>query len=39
MTESQNATPEDLEIRQGYEPGLIGRVCELHGSYYAAVWS
>jgi len=27
-----------LEIRRGYEPGLIGRVGELHGRYYAAAW-
>ncbi len=27
-----------LEIRRGYEPGLIGRVSELHGRYYAAAW-
>ena len=27
-----------LTIRRGYVPGLIGRVAELHGSYYAAAW-
>ncbi|MFP5260055.1 MAG: N-acetyltransferase family protein [Acidobacteriota bacterium] len=25
-------------IRRGYEPGLIGRVAELHGCYYADAW-
>lgn len=25
-------------IRQGYEPGLIGRVAEWHGRYYAEAW-
>lgn len=28
----------DLEIHRGYEPGLIGRVGELHGRYYAQAW-
>lgn len=28
----------DLEIHRGYEPGLIGRVGELHGRYYAGAW-
>lgn len=27
-----------VEIRCGYEPGLIGRVGELHGRYYAEAW-
>jgi GNAT superfamily N-acetyltransferase len=27
-----------IEIRRGYEPGLIGRVSELHGRYYAEAW-
>jgi GNAT superfamily N-acetyltransferase len=27
-----------VEIRRGYEPGLIGRVGELHGRYYAEAW-
>jgi len=26
------------EIRSGYSPGAIGRIVELHGSYYAAHW-
>jgi GNAT superfamily N-acetyltransferase len=25
-------------LRRGYEPGLIGRIGELHGRYYAATW-
>ncbi|MHC1711782.1 MAG: GNAT family N-acetyltransferase [Solidesulfovibrio sp.] len=25
-------------IRCGYEPGLLGRIGELHGRYYAAAW-
>lgn len=28
-----------MEIHQGYEPGLIGRVGELHGRYYAMAWN
>jgi GNAT superfamily N-acetyltransferase len=27
-----------IEIRSGYEPGVIGRIGELHGRYYAAAW-
>jgi len=30
--------PNDVEIHHGYEPGLIGRVGELHGRYYAMAW-
>ena len=26
------------EIRSGYLPGAIGRIVELHGTYYAAHW-
>jgi GNAT superfamily N-acetyltransferase len=26
------------EIRRGYQPGAIGRIVELHGTYYAAHW-
>jgi GNAT superfamily N-acetyltransferase len=33
-----SALQRDVEIRRGYEPGLIGRVGELHGRYYAVVW-
>ncbi|MBI5593253.1 MAG: GNAT family N-acetyltransferase [Deltaproteobacteria bacterium] len=33
-----SAVQTDVEIHQGYEPGLIGRVGELHGRYYAAAW-
>ena len=28
-----------LEIRNGYVPGCIGRIAELHGSYYAKHWA
>ncbi len=28
----------ELEIVKGYTPGAIGRVAELHGTYYAAHW-
>jgi len=27
-----------IELRRGYQPGLIGRVGELHGAYYASTW-
>ena len=28
----------DVEIAKGYIPGSIGRVAELHGTYYHAQW-
>lgn len=28
----------ELEIVKGYTPGCIGRVAELHGTYYATHW-
>ena len=28
----------NIEIHRGYEPGLVGRVSELHGRYYATAW-
>ncbi len=28
----------EIVIRRGYEPGLLGRVGELHGRYYAEAW-
>jgi GNAT superfamily N-acetyltransferase len=28
----------DIEIHRGYEPGLVGRVGELHGRHYATAW-
>ena len=28
----------DVEIHKGYIPGAIGRVIELHGTYYHACW-
>jgi len=28
----------DVEIRKGYVPGAIGRVVDLHGTYYHAQW-
>ncbi|EFL51621.1 GCN5-related N-acetyltransferase [Solidesulfovibrio fructosivorans JJ]] len=27
-----------VSIRSGYEPGIVGRVGELHGRYYATAW-
>jgi GNAT superfamily N-acetyltransferase len=33
-----NQAAGEVEIHEGYEPGLIGRVAELHGRYYAAAW-
>jgi GNAT superfamily N-acetyltransferase len=27
-----------MELRSGYEPGLVGRLGELHGRYYAKAW-
>jgi hypothetical protein len=28
----------EIEIHKGYVPGAIGRVVELHGTYYHAHW-
>jgi GNAT superfamily N-acetyltransferase len=28
----------DIEISKGYVPGAIGRIVELHGTYYHANW-
>jgi GNAT superfamily N-acetyltransferase len=33
-----SALQPDIEIHRGYEPGLVGRVGELHGRYYATAW-
>jgi GNAT superfamily N-acetyltransferase len=38
MAESHELAPASVELRRGYEPGLIGRVGELHGRYYARTW-
>lgn len=27
-----------VRIRSGYQPGAIGRIVELHGTYYASQW-
>jgi GNAT superfamily N-acetyltransferase len=27
-----------IVVRSGYEPGIIGRIGELHGRYYATAW-
>jgi len=32
------AVQPSIEIHRGYEPGLVGRVGELHGRYYATAW-
>ncbi len=28
----------EYQIKSGYQPGLIGRIAELHGSYYHTHW-
>jgi GNAT superfamily N-acetyltransferase len=38
MTQSTRTAPASIELRRGYDPGLIGRVGELHGRYYADAW-
>lgn len=30
--------PDDIQIVAGYLPGAIGRITELHGSYYSQHW-
>lgn len=32
------SVPSSVEVRTGYEPGLVGWVTELHGRYYAEAW-
>jgi DNA-binding MarR family transcriptional regulator/GNAT superfamily N-acetyltransferase len=32
-------TPPAIEIHEGFLPGAIGRVAEMHGRYYAREWS
>jgi GNAT superfamily N-acetyltransferase len=27
-----------FEIREGYEPGVVGRLTELHATYYGGLW-
>jgi GNAT superfamily N-acetyltransferase len=34
----RDPAPTAVAIHRGYEPGLIGRVGELHGRYYAQAW-
>src|SRR5690242_8885312 len=29
---------EAMQVHEGYVPGAIGRLAELHGTYYARVW-
>jgi GNAT superfamily N-acetyltransferase len=36
MTET-DVTP-SIVVRSGYEPGVLGRIGELHGRYYAVAW-
>lgn len=31
-------TTERVTLREGYEPGSVGRIVELHGRYYARAW-
>jgi GNAT superfamily N-acetyltransferase/DNA-binding MarR family transcriptional regulator len=31
--------PADIEIHEGFLPGAIGRVAEMHGRYYAREWA
>jgi GNAT superfamily N-acetyltransferase len=32
-------SPLDLEIREGYVPGVVGRLTELHARYYGQLWT
>src|SRR4051812_47472012 len=29
----------EIELTTGYRPGVIGRIAELHGTYYAKHWN
>jgi ribosomal protein S18 acetylase RimI-like enzyme len=33
-----NGATSDVTLRPGYVPGAIGRITELHGSYYSQYW-
>lgn len=38
MDPDPSATGAPIAIRTGYRPGVIGRIGELHGRYYADAW-
>ena len=38
MEPAPPATDAPIAIRTGYRPGVIGRIGELHGRYYAHAW-
>lgn len=31
--------PPEVDYRRGYEPGFIGRIAQMHGEYYATLWT
>jgi len=33
-----NSQAGNVVLREGYEPGAVGRIVELHGRYYAGAW-
>jgi DNA-binding MarR family transcriptional regulator/GNAT superfamily N-acetyltransferase len=35
----KDAAPASIEIHEGFLPGAIGRVAEMHGRYYAREWA
>ena len=37
-TAARDAASDAIELRTGYGPGVIGRIAELHGRYYAVAW-
>jgi GNAT superfamily N-acetyltransferase len=38
MTAMQHSLSPEVEICRGYEPGLVGKVGELHGRFYSEAW-
>ncbi len=39
MIDTQSSTPaSEPEYVEGYRPGILGRIAELHGVYYARAW-
>lgn len=38
ITSARYLPPAGIAVRHGYEPGLVGRIGELHGRYYAQAW-
>lgn len=38
MTSEPTITRPAVSYREGFEPGFLGRIAQLHGEYYARIW-